>query len=163
MADEERSERRPVTVKNRDIITLMNLKYIMQDLESVEARRAWQRDRMTSLTQRMSWMPAGHGPPRGLDDALVRLEEIDAAHERLCRDYARQIKAADRILNAITSRSMRVFVRLKYMEDTADAEIRRQLNMTRRGIERARKAVEEADCMKHVIWRERYILEDDKE
>ena len=154
----ECDETRQTAVRNRDIITLMNVKYIMREVERVEARRAWQRERMTNIAQRLSWTPGGKGAPRGLDDAFARLEETDEEHDRLCREYARQIKAANRILNAISSQSMRTFVTLKYMDDTPDAEIRRMLNMTRRGLERARRAVEEAENMKSVIWRERYIL-----
>ena len=61
-------------------------------------------------------------------------------------------------MNSISSRTMRAFVMMKYMMDTPNNVIMRELNMTEWGFNRARKSVEEAQDMAHVVWRERYIV-----
>ena len=38
-------------------------------------------------------------------------------------------------------------------------EVRRELNMTEYGFNRARNAIERAKDMQSVVWRERYIME----
>ena len=146
-------EIKPVIIRNRDIPLLADILSIMQEICQIEQRRNWQRDRMLSITQHLSGMPRGGGLPKGFDDALVMLSELDEEHE-----YARQLKAAQKILNGIESRSMRAFVIMKYVMDIPESEIRQELNMTRTGIERARRCVENAECMAAVKWRERYIL-----
>lgn len=159
MADErDQEERGPVTVRNRDIITLMNVKYIMREIEHMESRREWQRERMTNISLNLTGMPRGNGTPRGLDDAFAALSEMDEIFERKCRNYTRAIKAAQRILDGIESESMRAFVIMRYMNDETDTDIRKKLNMSRRGFDRARKAVEDAPRMLDVKWRERFIL-----
>ena len=78
-----------------------------------------------------------------------------------CREYACRLRAAQRILNGIESLTMRAFVMMKYVMGLRDGEIRQQLNMTRRGFERARQSVEDAPDMASVKWRERYIVSED--
>ena len=75
------------------------------------------------------------------------------------RQYLHELHAAERILNGIESRAMRAFVAMRYCMNMSDAEIRRDLNMSEYGIARAKKAVEEAENMASVVWRERYILD----
>ena len=151
-------ERKPVIVKNRDIPLLSEILYIMQDVCHIEERRDWQRDRMENITQHLTGMPGGGGLPKGLDDAFALLSEIDEEHEARCREYVRQLRRAQKILNSIESRTMRTFVMMKYIMDVPDTEIRDELNMTRRGFDRARRAVEEAPNMAAVKWQERYIV-----
>lgn len=151
-------ERRPIEVRNRDIPLLCDIPCIMQEIRQIEERREWQRDRMTNISQHLTGMPGGGGLPRGLDDAFARLAEIDEEHEMRCREYARQLRKAQTILNGLESRTMRVFVTMKYIMDVPDVSIRDALNMTRRGFDRARRAVEEAECMARVKWQERYII-----
>lgn len=151
-------EQRPVEVRNRDIPLLSEILYIMQMVRQIEERRDWQRDRMTNITQHLSGMPGGGGLPKGLDDAFALLSEIDEEHEALCKEYVRQLKMAQKILNGIESRTMRTFVVMKYVMDVPDVKIRQELNMTWRGFDRARRAVEEATCMAAVKWHERYIV-----
>ncbi len=155
-------EIKPVVVHNRDIPLLADVLSIMQEICQIELRRDWQRDRMVNITQHLSGMPGGGGTPKGLDEAFALLSELDEEHEQRCKDYVGQLKAAQKILNGIESRSMRTFVIMKYVMDVPDTDIRDELNMTRTGFNRARRCVESADCMAAVIWRERYILENVK-
>ena len=151
-------EVKPVVVRNRDIPLLSDVFYIMQEVRLIEQRRDWQRDRMVNITQHLTGMPGGGGMPKGLDEAFALLSELDEEHEQRCKDYVRQLKAAQKILNGIESRSMRAFVTMKYVMNVPDTEIRRELNMTRTGFNRARRCVESAECMATVKWREKYIL-----
>jgi hypothetical protein len=151
----------PVQVQNKDIPLLSDVLCIMQDVRGIEMRREWQKDRMYNITQHLSGMPGGSGGPKGLDDSFSKLSELETEHEQRCKDYTRQLKRAERILNSIESQSMRTFVMMKYVMDTPDTEIRRELNMSRRGFERARKCIESAPNMSLVKWKERYILAED--
>lgn len=151
----------PVKIKNKDIPLLADIFCIMQDIRQIEKRREWQQDRMFNITQHLTGMPGGGNSPKGLDEAFALLAEIDDEHKQRCKDYARQLRKAQKILNGIESRSMRTFVVMKYVMDAPDTEIRKELNMTRRGFERARNSVEDASCMAAVKWQERYILVED--
>lgn len=151
-------KQKPIEVRNRDIPLLSEVLYIMQAICQIEQQRSWQHDRMTNITQHLSWMPKGGGLPKGLDDAFALLSEIDEEHEARCREYVCQLREAQKILNGIESRTMRTFVMMKYVMNVSDANIREELNMTRRGFDRARRCVEEAPCMAAVKWHERYIV-----
>lgn len=150
--------RKAIVVRNRDIPLLADILYIMQEICAIEQRRDWQKDRMYNITQHLTGMPGRKGGASGLDEAFALLSEIDEEHEEKCKEYVRQLKRAQRILNSIESRSMRSFVVMRYVMNMSDVEIRQELNLTRRGLERARRSVEEADCMGNVKWQERYIL-----
>lgn len=156
--ESKEKEIKPVVIRNRDIPLLADVLCIMQEICRIEQRRDWQRDRMFSITQHISGMPGGGGKPKGFEEAFAILSELDEEHEQRCKEYVRQLKTAQRILNGIESRNMRTFVMMKYIMNIPDTEIRDELNMTRRGFDRARKCVEEAECMAAVKWRERYIL-----
>lgn len=151
----------PVKIKNKDIPLLAEVFCIMQDIKQIEQRREWQQDRMFNITQHLTGMPGGGGSPRGLDEAFAILSEIDDEHKQRCKEYARQLRKAQKILNSIESRTMRTFVVMKYVMDAPDTEIRQALNMTKHGFYRARRCVENASCMAAVKWQERYILVDD--
>ncbi len=148
----------PVKVKNKDILLLADVLPIMQEVCAIEERRDWQRDRLSNITQHLTWTPGAHGPSRGMDDAFAMLSEIDEEHEEKCREYTRLLKKAQKILNGIESRSMRTFVLMKYVMDRPNTEICDELNMGRKGFERAKRSIEEADCMTAVKWKEKYIL-----
>lgn len=154
----EKEQNSPVAVRNKDIPLLTEILYIMQDVSLLEQRRDWQRDRMTSITQHLTGMPGGGGLPKGLDSAFAILAEIDEEHEAQCKEYARQLRKAQKILNGIESQTMRTFVVMKYVWDVPDVKIRQELNMTWRGFDRARRAVEDAPNMAAVKWQERYIV-----
>lgn len=151
-------EQRPVEVRNRDIPLLSEILYIMQMVRQIEERRDWQRDRMTNITQHLTGMPRGGGLPKGLDSAFALLSELDEEQETQCKEYTRQLRKAQKILNSIESQTMRTFVMMKYVMDVPDVKIRQELNMTWRGFDRARRAVEDAQSMAAVKWQERYIV-----
>ena len=144
-------------IQNRDIPLLSDVLSIMQEITRLEQLQSWERDRMVHITQVLTGMPRG-GQARGLDDAVAVLDEITREHQERCKDYARQLRRAQRIINEIESRSMRTFVLMRYVMQISDAEIRRELNMSRRGFERAKKCVETAPSMAAVKWQERYIV-----
>lgn len=147
-----------IKVKNRDIPLLADIRRLRQEVLMIEQRREWQRDRMLNITQHLSGMP-GSRSPKGLDDAYAALSELEYEHEQKCRQYKRQIKRAEKVLNSIESNTMRTFVSMKYEWDKPDAEIRKRLNMSRRGFDRARDCVESAPCMAMVKWHEKYIID----
>lgn len=152
----------PVKVRNKDIPLLANIFNIMQDIRQIEERREWQAGRLFNITQHLTGMPGG-GTPKGLDETFALLSEIDDEHKQRCKEYARQLRKAQKILNSIESHTMRTFVMMKYVMNVSDSEIRKELNMTKHGFYRARECVENASCMAAVKWQERYILVKDDE
>ena len=152
------SSREAAVIRNRDIPVLCDVLPVMQLVCATEKRLDWQHDRMTATSQHISGMPGGGTLPQGLDEAFAKLYEAGEDHEKELLQYNKELRAAERILNGIESRTMRAFVVMKYVWDVADAEIRRELNMTEWGFNRARKAIEEAENMGAVVWRERYIV-----
>ena len=159
---EGESRREPTVVRNRDIPVLCDILPVMQLVCATERSLDWQHDRMTSMSQHISGMPGGGTLPQGLDEAFARLYEAGEDHGKELMQYNKELREAEKILNGIESRSMRAFVMLKYVWDVPDAEIRRELNMTEWGFNRARKAIEEAENMGMVVWRERSILTQEK-
>lgn len=149
---------RPVKINNRDLPLLHEVLAVMQIINTTEQQREWQYARMLKITASLSGMPGG-GDRKGLDDAMGVLDELGRDQIRECREYARLLRRAQRVLNGIESRSMRAFVLMKYVMGISDAEIRRELGMTRRGFTRAIHAVQDAPDMAAVKWQDRYILE----
>ena len=162
--DEEKQSRGPVVVNNRDIPLLSEVLDIMQDISALERRREWQRDRMYNITSHLTGMPRGGGGSTGtlFENVFSELSTLDESHEEKVHQYVRELKRAEKIINSISSRTMRTFVTMKYLLDIPNAAIMRDLNMTEWGFNRARRAVEDAEDMAHVIWRERYIVDESK-
>lgn len=146
-------------IKNRDIPLLSRVRFIMQEVCRTEKRREWQQDRMFSITQKLTGMPGGGGVPKGFDAAFAMLEEADDAHKRNVIEYCRELKAAERIINSIPNLTMRTFVVLFYVDGLTKKQVMAELNMQEWGFRRARESIEQAADMAHVIWRERYIME----
>ncbi len=155
----ERAEAAAV-VCNRDIPILQEVLPVMQLVDKTEELRGWQRGRAEKITANLTGLPRG-GDALGLDGVVAALDELDRKQAGECREYACRLRAAQRILNGIESLTMRAFVMMKYVMGLRDGEIRQQLNMTRRGFERARRSVEDAPDMASVKWRERYIVSED--
>lgn len=151
-------QKKPTVVKNRDILVLADVQRLKQEIHYIEQRRKWQRERMFSIqSQPLSGMPGG-GTPKGLDEAYAALAELEEELVSLLKTYKRRVKRSDQIIEGIESGTMRTFVRMKYVYNVSDTEIRRRLSISRRGFERAKMAVESAPCMAAVKWQERYIL-----
>ena len=148
----------PVTIRNRDIPLLANVLCVMQEIRMVEERRQWQHDRLTNITPHLTGMPGGGGLPKGLEEAFAAISELEEDQAKECVKYAETLKKAQAILNGITNQAMRTFVKMKYVFEIPDTEIRKELNMTRRGFDRARKCVEDAPNMAAVRWQDKYIV-----
>ena len=148
----------PVMIRNRDIPLLADVLPIMQDVRMTEEQREWQRDRLTNITPHLTGMPGGGGLPKGMEEAFAVLSELEEDHAKKCVEYGRKLKRAQDILNGIENHAMRTFVMMKYVFESPDTEIRKELNMTRRGFDRARKCVEDAPDMASVRWQDKYIV-----
>ncbi len=148
----------PVTIRNRDIPILSDVLCIMQEVRMAEERSAWQRDRLENITPHLTGMPGGGGLPKGMDEAFAAISELEETQAQECVKYAKTLKKAQEILNGIANQTMRTFVKMKYVFETPDTEIRKELNMTRRGFDRARKCVEDAPNMAAVRWQDKYIV-----
>lgn len=148
----------PTIIHNRDIPLLAEVLCIMQDLRMTEQQREWQHDRLTNITPHLTGMPSGGGLPKGLEEAFATISELEEQQAKQTKEYADQLKKAQQILNSIASRTLRTFVMMKYMFETPDTEIRRELNMTRRSFDQARKCVEDAPDMASVRWQEKYVV-----
>lgn len=159
MTDGQGGAQEPRTIKNRDIPLLSRVYGVMQDVCRLENRIAWQKDRAYNVTRRMTGMPSAHGGASGIDATMAALDGLTEEYGEKVRQYMRELRAAERILNGIGSDDMRTFVVMLYVDDLPQATVRRELNMTEYGFARARRAVEQADSMADVIWRERYIME----
>lgn len=156
MENENRTTR---VVKNKDIPLLARVLGIMQDVVSIENRIEWQRERMYSITSHMNGMPGGKGVPTGLDAALAVIDGLEGTYQEKVRSYMRELRNAEKILNAIPSESMRTFVTMVYVDDLPQEFVKKELNLSRRSFERARAAIENAESMAQVVWRERFIVE----
>lgn len=159
MKDQRRGAQETRAVKNKDIILLSRVPHIMQDVCSLEKKIVWQYERMFGTTAHITGMPGGKGKPSGFDAAFAAISELSESHKEKVQSYVRELKAAERIINGISSRTMRTFVVMLYIDDLPPASIRRELNMTEYGFNRARSAIERAKDMRSVVWRERYFLE----
>lgn len=158
--DKEKTFQEPRIIKNRDIPLLARVLCVMQDICSLENRREWQRSRLFSITQRISDMPRSGSLPSGFDAIYAAMDEINEEHREQIAAYMHELKAAEKIINGITSRTMRTFVTMLYVDNIPAATVQRELNMTRRGFENARNAIEQAHDMESVVWHERYYAEE---
>lgn len=150
--------RRPQTMRNRDIPLLRDVAATMELVTDTEKTLDFTHDRMMNISSHLSGMPGGGALPKGLETAFALLEEAGEAHGAQVRQYVKELRQAERVINAIESRNMRAFVIMKYMLNMPDRAIRRALNMTEYGFNRARRSVEEAENMESVRWNETYIL-----
>lgn len=154
---------KPIEVKNRDIPTLADVNRIMQEINMLEERIQWQEEKMKSISaRRPKNVPGAARRPRGLDEPLIALAELNDEDRRLLKSYILQIRRTKRIIEDIESQSMRTFVRLKYVCKDSDARIMKNLGISKRGFYRAKKCVEDAPCMAAVKWQERFILSEGK-
>lgn len=147
------------TIRNADIALLHDVFFIMQDIRALEERRAWQRERMSNISQHLSFTGGG-GEPKGLDSAYAALSGLEEEHSEKVRQYKRALKQAENIVNGIASLRMRTLVMMLYVEDIPAREVRERLNMSRRRFDAAVEAIEQAEDMAHVKWRENAFSEE---
>ncbi len=143
---------------NKDIVLLSQIFYIMQDIKSLQHRSDFQSDMLYSTTKRLTGMPGG-GQAHGFDSIIGELEELNKDYGNKIEEYIRNLKQAEAILNGIQSGTMKTFVRLFYVDQLAQAEVMRELEMTEYQFDKARKAIEEAENMKKVCWPERFRMD----
>lgn len=140
----EQAAQKPRIVKNRDIPLLARVLYVMQDVCSLEKRCEWQRDRLFSITQHITGMPSVKGVPSGFDAAFAAIDGINEEHREQIAAYTRELKAAEKIINSIPSRTMRTFVVMMYVDGLPQEKVREELNLTEWGFRRARDSSWEA-------------------
>lgn len=144
-------------IRNRDIPILSRVIYAMQDVRSTENRINWQENQLGSISYNLSGMPKGGGQPAGFDATYAALDYLCEQHKEQLSAYMRELREAERIINSIKNPKMRTFVVMMYVEDMPHAVVRRELNMTEYAFNKAKHAIEQADNMDAVVWRERYI------
>lgn len=159
MKEHQRSAQEPRAVKNRDIPLLSRVLYIMQEVCSLEKRIVWQHDRLYGITAHITGMPGGKGAPSGLDAAFAAISELSDEYREKVQSYIRELKNAERILNAIPSLTMRAFVIMLYVDGMSAEQVKRELNLTDWNFRRARDSIEQAEDMQSVKWREKYIIQ----
>ena len=151
--------RETILIKNRDIPILSRVIYAMQDARMIERRIDWQEDQLGNITVNMSGMPRGSGPASGFDATYAALDYLCEQHKEQLSMYMRELKEAEKIINSIENTKMRTFVVMMYVEELPKAVVRRELNMTEYAFNKAKHAIEQAESMSAVVWRERYMTE----
>ena len=155
-------ERRPIVIKNRDILVLQRVIAVMQEVRALEERREWQDKRRFNIMQLLTGMPRGGTGPTGLDAALASLDELADEQKERVKEYTRELRAAERIINGIANLNMRTFVMMMYVENIPPGKVRSELNMTEWAMKSARNAVEQARDMASVRWHDRYVLQEEQ-
>lgn len=148
----------PIRVHNRDIPILQDVIRVMQEVRALETRRQWQRERMTNITKHLTGMPRQQGVGGGLEAAFSALAQLEDDHKEKVKEYIRKLRAAEQIVNGIGNPFMKTFVTMMYIENLSAKTVRSELNMSEWGFKRARQAVEQAEDMGSVVWRERYMF-----
>lgn len=143
-------------MKNQDIDILTRIFWTMQDIKSLQHRSEFHDEQLYSITRRLTGMPGGGGMPHGFDSLIGELEEINQAYGKQVEAYVADLRKAEKILNGIENPNMKTFVRMLYVDQIAQAEIMRELEMTEYQFDKARKSIEEAESMKKVRWPEKF-------
>ena len=153
-----RVTREPQPIRNKDILLLSRVLYTMQDVSCTEQKRLWLQDRLWNMTQKLTGMPGGHGVPKGLDEPLADISEMEKQYREELPKCYRELQEAEAILNAIPIQEMRTFVTMKYVLDMSRKEIMSRLNLKRWKYNDICNRIEQAQDMTHVEWPERYML-----
>lgn len=147
-------------VKNKDLVTLSRVKAMEAEIQALEEREAWQRERMQKITATLTGVPGGGGGKRGMDDALSALEELENDHKRLIKSYTRLVRKAEGALCRVQSQEIRAIVRLCYMDGATDRSAWEALGITRYRLESAKRAIESAESLEAVRWADRLEKDD---
>lgn len=143
-------------IRNRDIPLLTRIFYIMQDIRSLQRRSEFHNEQLYSTTKRLTGMPGGGGLPHGFDTIIGELEEMNKTYGEQITDYMKQLRKAENILNSIREPKMKTFVRMFYVDQIAQAEVMRELELTEYQFDKARKAIEDAESMAKAEWPDRF-------
>lgn len=86
--------RRIRVVENENLKALMKVRYLQADIESLELRELWERERMNRMTQQITACVGGSGGKGGMDEAFAAMADIEQRHRLLVKSYTRQIARA---------------------------------------------------------------------
>ena len=139
-------------IYNRDIRELEQILSTMQEIRRLEERKVWVGDRLINVTQHLSFT-AGGGGKHDFGDGYADLQEVEAEIDAKLSEYRKKLAAGEAILNGIATADMRTFVAMLYVEKFGKLRVMKELNMTRRAFENARKAIENAPDMAHATWK----------
>lgn len=153
-------ERKARIARNKDIPLLREVGDVMLEIEALEKRRKWEKDRMYHITQQLSGSAGGGNAPCGYDEAFAAVADIEEKHRLMIKQYIRKINKASQLILDLPSQKMRTFVRMMYMDNETDVNVRKKLKMSRWAFDNARRAVEQAEDMQSVIWNDRYAERD---
>lgn len=153
------SEREYRGIRNRDVLLLTRIFYIMADIRSLQRRCEFHTEQLFSTTKRLTGMPGGGGLPHGFDSIIGELEEMNRDYIERINEYCRDLMRAEKTLNNIPHETMRTFVRMVYVDQLAQAEVLRELEMSEYQFDKARRAIEEAESMRKVDWPEKWRAE----
>ena len=142
-------------VRNKDIPLLTQIFYIMQDIRSLQHRSEFNDEQLYSTTKRLTGMPGGGGLPHGFDSILVELEEVNREYGEKIAKYVKDLRKAEKILNGITDNRLYTFVRLVYVDQVAQAEAIRDMELTEYQFNKIRKNIEDAEDMQKAVWVEK--------
>ena len=117
-------------MNNKDIPLLSRIFYIMQDIRSLQHRSDFHDEQLYSTTKRLTGMPGGGGMPHGFDSIIGELEEVNHEYGEKIAEYVEELKKAEKILNGIEEPKMQIFVRALYVDQLAQTEVMRELEMT---------------------------------
>lgn len=136
---------------NRDIANLRRVPCIMADIEALERRIRWERDRMTNITTHLSLCSGGRGR-MGIDDALSAIYEIDGEHKQLCERYRAELKNARDIMARVPNGKQKTAIWLYYVEREKAETIRRKLKISDWKWRDFIRRIETVDAMEKVAW-----------
>lgn len=140
--------------KNRDIALLEKVKDMEAEMEALERKLQWQRDRLKQVTRYIASGPRGAGQC-GMDEVMATLDELERDYREKVKTYRKELRRGERILNGIESQQMRLFVRLMYMDKQNPGDVRKKMGLSRWSFNAARDSVENAECMAAVKWYDR--------
>ena len=143
--------------RNRDIPLLSHVMCIMQDICGLEQTREWTHDRLYQTTKYLTGMPGGKGGKGGMEETIAKISAMDDRHAAQLDECAREMEAAEEIMNRIKSPSMRTFVAMYYVRHCSRDEICMELCISEWGFRKAKDAIEKAESMDKVDWHEWYF------
>ena len=146
-----------MAIKNRDIALLTRVLPLMQDIVGLEKRYLWERERMYNITSHISGTPGGSHMPTGLDTAFAALSQLACEHLDKIKLYERELRAAEQIINSIPDGTMRSFVVMFYVQQLPAADVQRELNMSEYAYRVTRSAIESAQSMAQVKWKNKFF------
>ena len=95
--------------------------------------------------------------PTGFDTAFAALSQLACEHLDKIKLYERELRAAEQIINSIPDGTMRSFVVMFYVQQLPAADVQRELNMSEYAYRVTRSAIESAQSMAQVKWKNKFF------